>query len=69
MKEMKSWERHACYPIIVEMYEFKNKTSGDKQPTDIWIWTKEEIDLQIKLAFKKQWKREYHEYKTLQQSL
>ena len=27
MKEMKDGERHACYPIIVEMYEFKDKIS------------------------------------------
>lgn len=55
----------ACYPIVVEMYEYKNKISADNKPTDIRIGEKKEIELQMLLAFKKKGKWEYYEYKDL----
>jgi hypothetical protein len=65
MKQMSEGGRTACYPIIVEMYEFKDKFSGDKKPTDIRIGDQKEIALQMALAFKKKGKWEYYEYKNL----
>lgn len=54
-----------CYPVLVEMYEYKNIFSGDHKPSDLWIGSPKDIKLQYQLALKKKGKREYREYKSL----
>jgi hypothetical protein len=63
MRDDEEWVR-PCYPVIVDMYEYKDSVSGDGMPTDLRIGSREEIDLQITLALKKVGKRDIYEYTT-----
>ena len=72
-KERKIWkyyikskeeELRPCYPVIVDMYEYKDIISGDGLPTDLRIGKREDIDLQITLSLKKEGKRDVYEYTT-----
>jgi len=46
------------------MHEYKDIISGDGLPTDLRIGKREDIDLQITLALKKEGKRDIYEYTT-----
>ena len=60
----KEEELRPCYPVIVDMYEYKDIISGDGLPTDLRIGKREDIDLQITLSLKKEGKRDIYEYTT-----
>lgn len=66
VRETEEWAK-PCYPVIVDMYEYKDIISGDGLPTDLWIGSRDDIDLQITLALKKVGKREIYEYQTFKE--
>lgn len=53
-----------CYPVMVDMYEYKKIFSGDGKLTDLWIGNREDVELQIALSLKKEGKREVYNYAT-----
>jgi len=46
-----------CYPVLVEMRKHTSLISGDEWALKLRIGTPEEVEMQIKLALKKKWKR------------
>lgn len=64
MKQSKG-EFIPCYPVLVEMWEYKYLFSKDGDGADIWIGPLKQIQLQQKLALKKTEKWEYLSYKEL----
>lgn len=46
-----------CYPVIVWMYEHKEKTSWDNEALDIRIGSEADANMQKAVSLKKEWKR------------